>query len=92
MTDKTNKVPMRMCVGCRVMHEKKSLVRIVGGTDGAAHIDVTGRAQGRGAYVCRKRECVEKAAKSKAIERALGIRLGEEMTEALKEAVEKNEN
>ena len=52
MPAKPRKIPMRMCVGCREMRPKATLLRVVKPADGDAHIDRTGRAQGRGAYVC----------------------------------------
>lgn len=77
MSEQKKKIPMRMCVGCRQMHEKRELVRIVAGQDGMAHVDLTGRAQGRGAYLCRNAECFDKAVKTRAIERALAVKLDE---------------
>lgn len=64
------KVPMRMCVGCREMRPKKELVRVVRSNEGAVSIDPVGKAPGRGAYICPKPECLSRARKSKALERA----------------------
>ncbi len=71
MPAKPRKIPMRMCVGCREMKPKAQLLRVVKPQDGDAHIDRTGKAQGRGAYVCGQIECLRKARKSRALERAL---------------------
>lgn len=71
MPVKPRKIPMRMCVGCREMKPKKELLRVVKPQDGEAHIDRTGKAPGRGAYVCDSIECLKKARKSRALERAL---------------------
>ena len=71
MPAKPRKIPMRMCVGCREMKPKVQLLRVVKPQDGEAHIDRTGKAQGRGAYVCGQIECLRKARKSRALERAL---------------------
>ena len=71
MPAKTRKIPMRMCVGCREMKPKVQLLRVVKPAEGDAHIDRTGKAQGRGAYVCGQIECLRKARKSRALERAL---------------------
>ena len=65
------KIPMRMCVSCREMQPKKELVRVVRTPEGAVVLDTTGRANGRGAYLCKKSTCLEKAIKSRALERAL---------------------
>ena len=75
MPAKPRKIPMRMCVGCREMKPKAQLLRVVKPQDGDAHIDRTGKAQGRGAYVCGQLECLRKAQKSRALERALDAKL-----------------
>jgi predicted RNA-binding protein YlxR (DUF448 family) len=63
--------PVRTCVACRQEAGKSSLVRVVRSADGAAGVDVTGRAQGRGAYLHRDPTCIEIARKKKALDRAL---------------------
>ena len=83
MPNKQRKIPMRMCVGCREMKEKKSLVRVVRLADGGTAIDLTGKAPGRGAYVCPDRECLKKAIRSKALERALETKIEESVFEQL---------
>ena len=77
MPAKPRKVPMRMCVGCREMKPKVELIRVVKPQEGDAGIDRTGKAQGRGAYVCRDIECLRKAKKSRALERALEAQIDE---------------
>ena len=74
---KTRKIPMRMCVGCREMKEKRSLVRVVRSAEGAISLDRVGKAPGRGAYICRSKECLQKAIKQKQLERALETRIDE---------------
>ncbi|MDO4493252.1 MAG: YlxR family protein [Clostridia bacterium] len=69
---------MRMCVACRVMQPKKELLRVVRTAEGTVAVDRTGRVNGRGAYLCPNAECLEKALKTKAIERALEVKLDEE--------------
>lgn len=71
MPMKPRKIPMRMCVGCREMKPKAELLRVVKPQDGDAHIDRTGRSPGRGAYVCQSIACLQKAQKTRALERAL---------------------
>ena len=60
---KKRKIPMRMCVGCREMKPKAELMRVVKPQDGDCAIDRTGKAPGRGAYVCESAECLKKAQK-----------------------------
>ena len=76
---KQRKVPMRMCVGCREMTPKKELLRIVRSPEGAVAFDPVGKAPGRGAYVCRKAECLRKARKIRALERQLECSVSEEV-------------
>ena len=64
------KIPVRMCAGCGEHFPKKELVRIVHTPQGEVHVDPTGRMAGRGAYLCRKVECLRKAQKAKRLERA----------------------
>ncbi len=54
-------VPMRRCVACGQRMEKRALVRFRAGADGTLVLDVEGRAEGRGAYVCRSRPCLDRA-------------------------------
>jgi len=83
MPMKPRKIPMRMCVGCREMKPKMTLLRVVKPQDGDAHIDRTGKAPGRGAYVCDDPECLKKARKSRALERALECAIEPAVFEAL---------
>ena len=75
---------MRMCVSCREMQPKKELVRIVRTPEGAVVLDTTGRANGRGAYLCKKSACLEKAIKSRALERALETKIESETYDTLR--------
>lgn len=77
------KIPMRMCVGCREMRPKRELVRIVCSKEGAIAVDATGKAPGRGAYLCPRRECLERAVKSRALERAFSRKVEREVFDAL---------
>lgn len=83
MPVKPRKTPMRMCVGCREMKPKMSLLRVVRPQEGEVHIDRTGKAPGRGAYVCNSLDCLKKAQKTRALERALDQRIEEGVFEAL---------
>ncbi len=55
------KIPMRKCVGCQEMKEKKSLIRVVKTAEGDIILDDTGKKNGRGAYICKSLECLKKA-------------------------------
>lgn len=81
------KTPMRMCVACRQMRPKKELCRVVRTPEGEVRIDESGRANGRGAYLCRDTACLDKAAKSRALERALEAKVSAETLGALREAL-----
>lgn len=79
--------PMRMCEGCRERAPKKSLIRIVRTPDGQLLLDARDKASGRGAYICRKAECLQKARKSRALERRLNISIPPEAYEKLESAL-----
>lgn len=81
------KTPMRMCVACRQMRPKKKLVRIVRTPEGDVRLDTTGRANGRGAYLCASTECLNRAVKTRALERALEAKLDGDVLASLKEAL-----
>ena len=81
---KPKKIPMRMCVGCREMKEKRELIRVVRTPEGEAVLDATGKRSGRGAYVCRQADCLKRSIKQKQLERQLEITLTPEIIEALK--------
>ena len=78
------KVPMRMCVGCRVMRPKKEMLRVVRSAEGKVSIDPTGKAAGRGAYICKDIACLERAIKTRGLERAFEQKVEPELYETLK--------
>lgn len=82
------KIPMRMCVGCREMKNKRELVRIVCSKEGAIAVDETGKASGRGAYVCPIKGCLERAVRSRALERAFSRKVEKEVFDALSSRIE----
>lgn len=59
------KIPMRKCVGCQEMKSKKEMIRIIKTAEDAFLLDATGKKNGRGAYICPSRTCLEQAVKSK---------------------------
>ena len=77
------KIPMRQCVGCREMKPKKELIRVVRSPEGAVSLDFKGKLPGRGAYVCSDAECLKRAKRSKALERAFSAPLPEDVWQAL---------
>ena len=85
---KEKKLPMRMCVGCREMKPKKELLRVVHGPDGSVSIDVTGRKPGRGAYLCKTPQCMEKALRQRQLERAFEAPIGDEVKQQLTRELE----
>ncbi len=81
---KKKSVPMRVCVGCQELKEKKSLLRVVLTPEEEVVLDKTGKKNGRGAYVCADAACLEKAYKEKRLERSLKTKVSEEVYEALR--------
>lgn len=82
------KIPMRQCTGCREMKAKRDLIRIVKSPDNELSLDLKGKAQGRGAYLCMNLDCLKKARKSKALERSLEIAIPSEIYEQLERQME----
>lgn len=82
------KIPMRMCTGCREMHPKAELIRVVKTPDGEIKLDIAGRANGRGAYLCKKPECLKRAEKSNALARAFEMNVASEIYERLEKEFE----
>lgn len=78
-----NKVPLRQCVGCREMKSKRDMIRILKTPEGRFLLDPTGRKNGRGAYLCRDPQCLEKAKKSKALDRSFRMNIPLEVYESL---------
>ncbi len=79
----TKKIPMRKCLGCGEMKEKKQLIRVVRSNEMVYEIDLTGKKNGRGAYVCHDISCYNKAVKSKGLERAFSSKIPADVYEAL---------
>ena len=82
------KIPMRQCVGCREMRQKKELVRVVKSPEGVISLDFRGKAPGRGAYLCPNSECLKKAIRVKALERAFDTRIPQEILDELVRTME----
>ena len=74
---------MRQCLGCREHRPKRELVRVVRTPDGQVMLDRSGKVNGRGAYLCRNPECFRRAVKARALERAFGTAVPEEVAERI---------
>ena len=81
---KTKKIPMRMCTGCGEMFDKRELVRVVKSPE----VDLTGKKAGRGAYVCKNADCLKKARKKRAFERAFSMQIDDEVYNKMEEEIE----
>ena len=77
------KIPMRQCLGCREMKPKGELIRVVRSPEGEISLDFRGRKPGRGAYLCPDPNCLARAKKGRAIERAFSAQVDPEVYEAL---------
>ena len=82
------KIPQRQCMGCRERMDKKALIRVVRGTDGCVSLDFSGKAAGRGSYICPKAECLKKAQKTRALDRSLEVEIPQEVYERLAREIE----
>ena len=85
---KQRKIPQRQCVGCREMKDKKALIRVVRSPEGVISLDFKGKMPGRGAYVCPDEECLKKARKSRALERAFETAIPAEVYDAMEAELE----
>ena len=82
-------IPQRTCSVCRTQKNKNELLRIVKNKDNIINVDETGKQSGRGAYICYDMECLEKAQKRKGLEKALEIKIEDEIYEQMKNVIEK---
>ncbi len=89
---KVRKIPTRRCVGCGEHFPKGELIRVVRSPEGVFSLDVTGRAPGRGAYLCNKIDCLQKAKKTKRLEAAFSSKIEEEVYLRLEEKLARTES
>lgn len=80
---KSQKIPMRLCLGCNEMKPKKELMRIVKSPEDEISLDFTGKKNGRGAYLCKDVQCFEKARKARRFEKSLSCRIDESVYEVM---------
>lgn len=78
-------IPLRQCVGCREMKPKTELARVIKTPEDEICLDKTGRKNGRGAYICLNQACLEKAKKSKALDRSFKTEIPEEIYQTIAE-------
>jgi len=88
---KQRKIPLRKCTGCQEMKNKKELIRIVRNDEGIFSLDFTGKKPGRGAYICPNMDCLEKAHKSKGLERSFKAAVPKDVYEELRNELLNNE-
>ncbi len=86
---KQKKIPMRRCCGCNEQKPKKELIRVVRSAEGEISLDLTGKASGRGAYICNNLECLKKARKSKRIDRTFEITIPDGIYDKMEEEISK---
>ena len=77
----TKKLPLRQCIGCGEMKNKKEMIRVLKTSEDEILLDTTGRKNGRGAYLCPSMECFKKAVKSKGLERSFKMAIPKEVYE-----------
>lgn len=80
---KAKKIPMRRCAGCMESFPKKELIRIVHDPEGRFLLDRSGKASGRGVYLCCREACFQAARKKNALSRSLGVPIPKEDLERL---------
>ncbi len=80
---KPKKIPMRMCLGCGEMKPKMELIRVIRSPGGEIGLDFKGKAAGRGAYICRSTECLEKARKARRFEKSFSCKIEDSVYEVM---------
>lgn len=82
---KTKKIPMRMCIACREMKPKAEMTRVVKTADDEIYLDPTGKAAGRGAYICNSAECLKKLNGKKLLHKAFSRNVADEVYQGIGE-------
>lgn len=88
---KKRKIPLRMCLGCRENKNKRELIRIVRTPTGEIELDETGKKAGRGAYICPSAACLQKAVKSRGLEKSLRLAVPDSIVKLLQERLAERE-
>ena len=81
------RLPQRTCIGCNSKKDKKELIRIVKSKDGEIKVDLTGKMEGRGTYICKNEECLEKAIKNKRMAKAFETEIEDSIYENLRKSI-----
>ena len=76
---KTKKIPLRMCISCRELKEKRDMLRVVKSGDGKIFLDFSSKASGRGAYICNSPECIKKLKKQRLLNKVFSWAVGDEV-------------
>ncbi len=85
---KKKKIPLRKCIACGEGKPKKELIRVVRNNEKEVSIDITGKMNGRGAYICSNLECLELAQKGKKLSRTLEVEVPNDVYESLKDIIQ----
>lgn len=88
--NKPKKIPLRKCLGCGEMKPKQELIRAVRSPEGEISLDLTGKKNGRGAYICKSKNCLAAAIKAKRFERAFGCKIEQPVYDSLLNELEQN--
>ena len=91
MEQKKRKIPERQCLGCNEHRPKAELLRVVRSAEGEISLDFTGKKSGRGAYICRSLKCLQKARKSRRIDRSLDLTVPDEVYDRMETELSENE-
>ncbi|MBR2957575.1 MAG: YlxR family protein [Clostridia bacterium] len=89
--NKPKKVPLRKCLGCGEMKPKQELIRAVRSPEGEISLDLTGKKNGRGAYICRDSKCLTAAIKAKRFERAFGCKIEQPVYDSMLSELDSDE-
>lgn len=82
---KTKKTPLRLCIACRELKEKRDMLRVVKNAEGKVFLDFSGKASGRGAYVCDNPVCIAKIKKSRLLDKVFSMRIDDSVYAAIEE-------
>ncbi len=85
------KIPQRQCVGCGEMKDKKDMIRVIRTPEGEFELDLTGRKNGRGAYLCKEKACLEKAVSGRGLEKSFKCKIPAEVYDNLKKEWQEDE-
>lgn len=86
-TSRVKKIPQRTCIGCNLKKEKKDLIRIVKNKLGEIKVDYTGKMEGRGTYICKNEDCLNKAIKNKRISKTFETEISEDIYQNLRKCI-----